>query len=150
MNSPPLFLSHPPYGTWTRAPPSCPFAYGWQASSVKKGSPPASPRFLASPLFLPRPPLSTFPTALCSLSCPHRSHSVLRDTHLPLTPSRTLIQSPPETRISLSWRSSTELLMMPMMHCWPSIIYITGITTLQKQLPDFYHIFLKLLFKRMP
>ena len=41
---------------------------------IKKGHPPATPRFLANPLFLPRPPplclSSIFPTAFGSLSSP--------------------------------------------------------------------------------
>ena len=112
-------------------------------------APPRTPRFLASPLFLPCPPplclCSTFPTAFWS----HRSHSVWRETHLPFTAGRTLIQWPPQPRISLFWRSSNhfsrpvvppylsstwaptpsrrrftlppEALMMLMMHYSPSI-----------------------------
>ena len=64
-----------------------------------KRAPPSNSKMSCKPSFPTRPPplcLSpTFPTALCSLSCPHRSHSVPRDTHL---------HAYEEMHISLSWR----------------------------------------------
>ena len=68
-----------------------------------KRAPPSNAQISCKQSFPTHPPplclSSTFPTEFCSLPCPHRSHGVLRDTHLPFTPGRTLLQWPPNAHL---------------------------------------------------
>ena len=104
---------------------------------LQKRAFPSNSKISCKPSFPTRLPAlclsSAFPTAFCSLFCPHRSHNLKRHT----SPSRlrTLFQWPADTHISLSWRGSNHFSRHGANNdALPAVNYITCITTPQKPL----------------